>query len=248
MWLVLCTSTDHSAIWLYQGLRQLAMAPVELVLAESLGYGCSWEHRLNDGGAELKFNLPDGRHFCSSTIRGAINRLVSPPSAIAQQAASSDREYALAEQQAFYLSWLHGLPGVVINRPSTMGLCGPWLHPSEWIYRAARAGLPVPRRRYRSGLEAPELSYGSLVPPGASTVNLISFRGQLFGGNPGDATARACANLAQQAGTEILGIELFEDEHGFWTFAGANCCPELCGGGRPLIQSLAQALAQGGRS
>lgn len=78
MWLVFCSSSDPSGLWIYQGLKQLGVAPLELVLAEWLAYGAQWEHRLDATGTHLKIGLPDGRALCSSRIRGAINRLLAP--------------------------------------------------------------------------------------------------------------------------------------------------------------------------
>ena len=59
MWLVLCSSSDPSGLWIYQGLKQLGVAPLELVLAEWLAYGAQWEHRLDGTSTHLKIVLPD---------------------------------------------------------------------------------------------------------------------------------------------------------------------------------------------
>jgi|SRR5271169_2494114 len=246
MWLVLCSSSDPSGLWVYEGLRQLGVAPLELVLAEWLGYGSRWEHRLDGSGTHLKIVLPDGRVLCSSRIRGAINRLLAPSPGIAQRAAASDKEYAQAELQAFYLSWLNGLPGVVINRPTSVGLCGPWYHPSEWVYRASRAGLPAPVYR-QNGHDAAELGYRSLAPEGAGTIKLITFGGEVFGGRVPDRIVGACVKLAHEAKTEMLGIELYAAENGEWTFANATPCPDLSAGGAPLLKRMAQSLTEGGQ-
>ncbi|MGB6945355.1 MAG: hypothetical protein WBE37_23350 [Bryobacteraceae bacterium] len=247
MWLVFCSSSDPSGLWIYQGLKQLGVAPLELVLAEWLAYGAQWEHRLDATGTHLKIGLPDGRALCSSRIRGAINRLLAPSPAQTQRAAESDKDYAQAELQAFYLSWLNGLPGVVINRPSTVGLCGSWFHPSEWAYRASRVGLPVPTYR-QSSHDAPELGYKSLAVPGAETLNVIAFRGDVFGGTLPESIVHGCARLAEYVQAEMLGIEFYAAENGRWTFASATPCPELSAGGMPLLQSLAQSLTEGGRA
>jgi hypothetical protein len=245
MWLILCSSSDPSGLWVYEGLKQLGVAPLELVLTEWLAYGSRWEHRLDGNGTHLKIVLADGRVLCSSRIRGAINRLLVPSPGLVQRAVAADKEYAQAELQAFYLSWLKGLPGVVINRPSAVGLCGSWYHPSEWACRASRAGLPVPTYR-QSGHDAPEQCYRSPAREGAATLNVITFRGEIFGGQVPESTVNACSKLAEQAGTEMLGVELYAAEDGEWTFANATPYPDLSLGGRPLLQNLAQALNEGG--
>jgi hypothetical protein len=246
MWLVLCSSSDPAGLWVYEGLRQLGVAPLELVLAEALAFGSRWEHRLDASGTHIKIVLPDGRVLCSSRIRGAINRLLTPSPGIALQAVASDKDYAQAELQAFYLSWLKGLPGIVVNRPTAMGLCGSWFHPSEWAYRASRAGLPAPVYR-QSAHDVPDHCHRSRVPEGAAKQNVIAFRGEVFGGQVPDTLVRACAKLAQEAEAEMLGIELYAAENGDWTFASATPCPDLSAGGNSLLQRLAQALTEGGR-
>jgi hypothetical protein len=247
MWLVLCSSSDRPGLWVYEGLRQLGLDPLELVLAESLAHGSTWEHRVNSTATHLKITLPDGRILCSSRIRGAINRLLVPAPGIAQLAAPCDTEYAQAELQAFYLSWLYGLPGTVINRPTALGLCGAWHHASEWIIRAARAGLPAPYYR-QSAHDAEDRGYRSLAPDAAATHNLIAFRGKIFGAQLPEHTARACTKLAQDSGTELLGLELFAGEDGEWTFANATPMPDLAVGGTPLLEHLAQTLREGAPS
>jgi hypothetical protein len=246
MWLVLCASSDPSGLWVYEGLRQMGVAPVELVLAEWLACGSQWEHRLDANGTHLKITLQDGRVLCSSRIRGAINRLMAPFPGIVERAAASDKEYAQAELQAFYLSWLHGLPGIVINRPSAIGLCGSWFHPSEWVIRADRAGLPTPVYR-QSGHDSPDKGYRSLPPDGAAILRLITFGGEVFGGQVPETTSRACVRLALEAKTEMLGVELYAARNGEWTFANATPCPDLSAGGKPLLERLALHLTAGGR-
>ncbi|HXB99246.1 MAG TPA: hypothetical protein VNU74_02520 [Terriglobales bacterium] len=244
MWLILCSSSDPSGLWAYEGLRRLGVAPLELILAESLAYGSLWEHRLDSGGTHLKIVLPDRRTLCSSRIRGAVNRLLAPAPGITERAAVSDKEYAQAELQAFYLSWIKGLPGVVINRPTPIGLCGSWYHPSEWAYRASHSGLPIAPYRH-SAHDAPEKCYRPLVPQGATMLNVIVFRGEVFGAQLPEPTLSACAKLADASETEMLGMGLYADENGEWTFANATPCPDLSVGGVPLLQRLAKALTQG---
>ncbi len=247
MWLVLCSAADPAGLWAYEGLRQLGLTPLELVTVESLAYDSQWEHRLDGGGTHLKVTLADGRVLCSSRVRGAINRVLAPPPQASRQAVPADREYAQAEWFAFYLSWLNGLPGVVINRPTALGLSGPWYHSSEWVLRAGRAGLPTPVY-HMTGRDTADWGYGSLAPDGAATLNLITLRGEVFGAQVPESLVRACGKLAQDAATEMLGIELYAAKNGEWTFAKATPSPDLTLGGLPLLQRLAQVLTQRGDS
>jgi len=246
MWIVLCSATDTSALWAYQGLRQLGIAPLELVTAEALSTATHWEHSLN-GGAHVTIRLADGRTICSSNIRGVLNRLSGPAPELLQRAVEADREYVQAEMYAFYLSWVHSLPGVVINRPTPLGLSGPWHHPSEWVYRASRAGLPTPPYRL-SGRDSLDEAFGTLAPKGATTLTLITLCGRVYGGFVPDSTARGCASLAESAGTDVLGISLFLNSDARWTFAGAMPLPDLTVGGEPLLRALSSKLIEGARS
>lgn len=247
MWLVLCSSADASALWAYQGLRQLGVAPLELVTAESLACANRWEHRLRGSKTEIKVTLADGRVIEGSGIRGVVNRIHAPSEVIAQRAVASDRPYAQSETLAFYLSWLHGLPGVVINRPTPFGLCGAWLHPSEWAMRACRAGLRTPIYRQSSG-ERQDRNCRAFSPQRPSTKRLIALHGEVFGEPVSHGDAMACVRLAADARAEILGVDLDLDNTGHLSFAGAIPSPDLRIGGMPLLQRLTRILTQGARS
>ena len=243
MWLVLCSSTDTSALWAYQGLRQLGLAPLELVTVEDLACSSRWEHRLSGNDAQIRITLANGRIIDGAQVRGVLNRLHMPSALAVQQAIPSDQEYAQAEMMAFYLSWLNALPGVVINRPLPLGLCGAWLHPSEWSLHASRAGLrtPVYRQSGRDG----ELR---LDQNKSTAKRLITLRDQVFGGAVPRDVAQACGRLAADVGAQMLGIDLVADAVSQWTFAGAGPSPDLRPGGLPLLRSLAQILTQGAQS
>jgi hypothetical protein len=253
MYLVLCSTSDPSGLWAYEGLKHLGIAPLELVLAESLAQPATrWEHRLDRTGAHIKIALPDGRVLCGSRIRGAINRLHAPSPVPALRAAESDREYAQAELHAFYLSFLNALPGVVLNRPTPSGLCGAWHHASEWAVLAGRAGLPV--RTYRqSASDAPEQFYVPQPPEGVVPCTFIACAGQVFGSElygvqlP-ESTVQACSRLAATAGAQMMGIDLYLDAQGGWNFASATPSPDLRIGGMPLLRRIANQLTEGGQS
>jgi len=249
MWLVLSPSSDASAIWAWQGLGQLGLAPLEFVSAEDLASALTWQYRLEAGTTCLQVRLADGRVLNSAQIRGSLNRLHMPSPLTLQSAAPSDREYAQSEFFAFYLSWLHSLPGVMINRPRPLGLSGPWLHLSEWMMRAARAGLRTAPYRQSGRDSANEIvmperqSFGS-----AHRVahHLIAFGGEIFGGCVPAEVAAACGRLAKDVDAAMLGITLFVDEFDRWTLAGATPSPDLALGGMPLLRRMAQILLSGG--
>ena len=97
-----------------------------------------WDHRIGRSGIVLELDLADGRRFSRKDSTGVLNRLSYLPSAWVQRVGGPDRDYALQEMYAFFLSWLHSLPGPLLNPPVPQGLCGNWRHPSAWTFLPAR--------------------------------------------------------------------------------------------------------------
>lgn len=58
-----------------------------------------------------------------------------------------DRAYVAAELNAFLLEWLMAQSCRVLNRPTLSCLAGPNWRVEQWIYVAARLGVPVRTRR-----------------------------------------------------------------------------------------------------
>ena len=244
MWLVLASSTDASALWVYQGLQALGITPLQFVSAESLGSVRHWEHRLGSDGATIKMILEDGRTLCGSRIRGVVNRLVSAPLNELYRAAPPDRDYAAQEMLALYMSWLHALPKPMLNRPTPQGLSGRWRHCSEWAWLASRAGLPVEVYRQR-GTDPPEMGYRTLAPPDRPVASAIVCGGRTFGTDLPSEIASGCQSLAELAEIDLLGVEFYSSASHPHTFASASPMPDLRPGGWPLIQSIGQILRNG---
>ena len=240
MYLILCSEGDLPAMWAYHSLRDAGLAPIELVMAMSLAFAKTWEHRIGSEGIRLKLEVDDGRVFCSSQIKGVLNRMASAPEGFIHHAVVEDREYASGESSAFCLSWLNGLSGV-INRPTPHGLAGSWRHGSEWALLAAKAGLNAPPYR-QSSASRPEEGYLSLAPPGAAVNTVIVFRGGLYGSPVPSPVGQACRKLAESASTDLLGVDLFVSGNGTPMFAHATPLPDLTLGGADLIEALARAL------
>jgi hypothetical protein len=240
VYLVLCSDTDAPALWAHQKLRDAGLAPIELVTSVSLALAKTWEHRLGAEGVCLNIDLGDGRTFCSSCIRGVLNRLFSVPQELISRAVAEDREYASGELGALYLSWLSALPGV-INRPTPHGLVGSWRHASEWALLAAQAGLNTMPYRQSNATRA-EHGYASLAPPGTAVRSVIVFQGELYGMSVSCEVRHACRNLAQSAATDLLGVDFFDSENGTRMFAHATPIPDLTLGGNELVAALAHAL------
>jgi hypothetical protein len=64
----------------------------------------------------------------------------------------------------------------------------------------------------------------------------------LYGAAVTSAVGQACRRLAESAGTDLLGVDLFDAGHGDLVFAHATPFPILTLGGDGLIDGLARAL------
>jgi hypothetical protein len=242
MWLVLCPADDESALWAYQGLQLRGLEPLELVTTEALASGVLWEHRVGADGACISIRLADGRSIRDADVRGVFNRLVFAPSESLLLIHPVDRDYVQQELHSFFLSWLHALPRPMINRPSPTGLSGQWRHISEWIYLAARAGLPAPYYRQSSRDFTDGLGVAGRLPTAGPVHTVISIGGTLVGAPVPPSIGDGCRRLAGLAGTALLGVEFTMGPDGEWTFAGATPRPDLRLGGEPLLDALARAL------
>jgi hypothetical protein len=227
MRLLLCDRSDRSALWAFHALRAHGLA-LELVSTSVLMCALTWEHRLNSESTALRIGLADGRTIDSNDLDGVLNRVVALPDEL-PQAARNDRDYAFQELQAFWLSWLNGLPCPVLNRPSSRGLSGPWIDETEWRTLAARAGLVT--LPYHSGT-----TNGN---PGMTHQRLI-ITGELIGPAP-DALKAGCRRLAEVTDASILGVEFAAN--GGWAFVRATPHPDLTIGGTRGIELLAAAIS-----
>lgn len=239
MWLIACNPGDAAALWAAHRLADRGLAPLEIVSAEALAYSLSVEHRLGAGVPSVRFELADGRRVVSDEVSGFLNRLTYPPMDHLGVASQRERDYAMQEVSALFLSWLAAMPGPVLNRPVPFGLAGPNLDQFQWLALAARAGLPSPPRRATSRQRnggAP-----ARVPTPSCTVVVVC--GATYGAPVPDPTAESCLRLAELSGTDILGVELRRDAGGRWEFVSARSLPDLRIGGEPLIDGLAAALA-----
>lgn len=238
--LVLCEETDVAAAWAAVRLRDRGI-PVETLTGTDLATTARWEHRIGRSGIFFELDLADGRRISGKDSSGVLNRLFYLPSAWVQRVGSPDRDYALQEMYAFFLSWLHSLPRPLLNPPVPQGLCGNWRHPSGWALLACQAGLPVQTYR-QSSEDDPEALWQFARGPAAATVfvaadqvivpSVLSF--QL--GEP-------CQSLATAAGVPLLGVDFAFDENEGWYFSGASVMPDLIHGGEPLLDAIAKVLA-----
>lgn len=178
----------------------------------------------------------------SRAVGGTLNRLVgTPPSALAG-AQADDRDYAAQELFALFLSWLHCLPGPMLNRPTPQGLSGAWRHDSEWAVLAAQAGLRTVGYRMTSEAAAARWSFSDEALQEERVDTVLVVGGRLVGGPKANDVTQGCLRLAELAQTELLGIDLVEDRRGAWAFLQAVPQPELRLGEETFLDALTDCL------
>jgi hypothetical protein len=257
MILVLCEETDQSALWAAEAMRRRGKT-LAVVTGADLAMAERWEHTVGAAGADCELRLAGGARLRGRDVAAVFNRLAFVPSAWQRRFRSADRDYALVEMHAFYLSWLHALPGPKLNAPTPQGLCGNQRHPSAWTALAARAGLPVRPFRQTSD-DDPALVWQTAgwntswqatngqarVPPAANAPATLHVIGDRVIG-PGVLAERhgaACCRLAQLAGLMLLGVDFAPAGDGSWQMTSASLLPDLISGGAALADALTAALS-----
>ena len=244
MWLVICSEQDQSALWAFHGLQARGLRPIELISAEMLPFALRWDHRVSAFDTSISITLADGRIITNRAVRGVLNRLTHVP--LYHLNGNPDYDYATQECSAFYMSWLYSLPEPILNRAGAQGLCGAWRHISEWVWLAARAGLPTPSYRQTSSDQLDEMfEIRRLFPLGTQTTTSIVVQDQVIGESLPVEFREGCVRLAALSETPLLGIEFAPSESGkSWIFAGATPVPDLRLGGDALLDALALSLTQ----
>ena len=239
MILVLCDEADASASWAAEAMRMRGKAPV-IVTGADLAAAERWEHRVGAAGADCELLLAGGVGLRSRDTEGVLNRLSYLPAAWLRHFSSPDRDYAVQEMYAFYLSWMHALPGPKLNAPTPQGLCGNARHPSAWTALAARAGLPA-RPFRQSSADDPALRVANRAR-GHATVYVVG--GRVVGPPAcwsGRIRRRAC--VWRKPPGHDARYSFAADAGGAWHMSSAAVMPDLIGGGEPLADALVAALS-----
>jgi hypothetical protein len=239
MILVLCDENDVSALWAAEALRVRGLSPTVLTSADLAGVQ-SWRHRVGTGTVHCEISLSGGVVLESQDVHSVLNRLQTVPWTWQRRIGGADRDYAIQEMYAFYLSWLHGLPGPKLNPPTPQGLCGNPRHPSVWAALAGRAGLPV--RPFRQTSEDNPEAHWRAGPLSVATLHVVGAR---VVGPPNllRSHREACLHLSKAAGAPLLGVDFTPDPDGVWRMTGASIMPNLYGHGDELADALAEELA-----
>lgn len=225
--LLLCDAEDAPALWAWRHLVGRGVA-LDVVTSADLMRAHRWEHRLEGGTARALVELSDGRTIDTAEVRGTLNRLTAPRAELLGRAVESDRDYAVQEVWAMWMSWLHTLPEPVLNRVTPPSLSGPWPSYPQWLVHASEAGLRT----------APWAG-GETEPPRPHTAPMLFVAaGAVVGPRAPASVVRGCRALSAAVGCALLGVWFGPG----WTFAGATAQPDLRRGGRALVDVLANAL------
>src|SRR5262249_16139083 len=147
-------------------------------------------------------------------ISAVLNRISFLPRAWLNRISGPDRAYGIQEMAAFYLSWLHTLPGPKLNPPTPQGLCGNIRHPSAWVKLAVASGLPGHAFR-QSSEDDPAASW--LIPRRSATSTIYVVGKEVIGSAHLVRQHRpACLRLSEAAGSPLLGIDFAPDSAGVW--------------------------------
>jgi hypothetical protein len=248
--LVLCGIDDHDAVRFG---HQAGRAGVDcrIVTTEELSYAHRLSHRLGGGAVDTTVELGTAPPLRTGAVSGVLNRMLEPPARMWQQAAPAERDYATMELHAVVLSWLHGLPCPVRNRPEPDSLAGPTRHPFLAAAVAHAVGLRCPTVRFDS--ETPLGAADALLAAAAAAagrparpVHVACLDGQAFTAEaPGDM-AEGIAALAAGIGAReaLIGVDFVVGATGWW-FAGVSPLADLRAGGADLSARLIQLLAPG---
>ena len=239
MKLILCSEDDATAAWVYTTLRSLGCSDLELVTSRDLACATQWSHRITSDGCTVEIHLQDERRIDLASVDGVINRLSWPSRALIGRATCEDQDYAWTEMFAFYLSWLHTLPGKVFNRATPQGLCGSWRSTAQWMVLAGQAGFHV------EPCCGSEMGWDRPPEEGRKLTQLVVFEGKPFGLPETREMEAACRGLFERSGTSLLGVEIYASKDSEWTFHNATPLPEMCVGGVDLLKEIRKSWSEG---
>ncbi len=234
MVLVIVASRHDGAAWTLTD--RWAAHDAALLICEDLS-AAGWRHPL--GVTERSTAVVGGRVVAVDEITGVLTRR---PYVVEQELTHivpADRAYVAAEMTAFLLSWLSVLECPVLNRPTPTGLGGPNWWPEQWVYAAARLGLPVRLVRRRSALStniAPEVA-----DPHPVTVTVV---GERCFGSVDEALAAQAQRLARAVGVDLLAVRFSGDEPGA-DFLDADLWPDVSS--PEIADAILECFGEGGR-
>jgi hypothetical protein len=179
-----------------------------------------WRH--SPGDIATSAAVVAGRLLATRDIAGMVIRLPAVLEQDLSHIIPADRAYVAAEMNAFLRFWLRELPCPMLNRPTPNGFAGPqWRH-AQWVYTAARLGMPV-LRYYRHIAFTGACAAKAHVPTEDVTVTIVG--GQHVGAVD-EVLAKQARRLAEAAGVDLLAVRFNGAEAGS-CFVSANPWPDI---------------------
>lgn len=225
------------ALWAARGLRERGLLPLEIVSDKELAFSRRIAHTITNAQPAIEIALADGRVIEGTAVRGTLNRLQQVPADHLGAASPKDRQYAQQELFALFLSWLHGMPGSVVNRPTPHGLSGSWRHWSQWSWMAGNCGLAT--NTYRQD-EWGENGAGNTQAMANQTVIVLD--NGCFGPSRPAPVTEGCVRLAELSENRLLGVGFQITRENSWLVTAVTPLPDLRIGGQALLDALAGVL------
>jgi hypothetical protein len=227
-------------LWFAAQLRAAGEQPC-LVTSDLLSFARRRSQRIGAVGVESVIELAHGTTITRPAF--VLNRLMGPPAAAWRWASDAERNYAIAELNAFMLGWLTGLDCPVRNSPDPSCLAGPLPHPLLLAAAAARAGLEcadVPFR-HDSGSTPDYLleAAAGVAGPSAQPVHVVCLDGVILNVPVPDSVAAAVREFATLIGASeaLIGVDFLVQGNTWW-FAGMSPLADLRAGGANLVDRL----------
>jgi hypothetical protein len=160
-----------------------------------------WDFRPEDPASGTA--VIEGRRVKVSQLRAVLTRR---PAVLAEELAGiapAERAYVGTEINAFLVAWLHALPCLVLNPPTTRSLSGPAWDDWHWRVAAARAGIEC-------------------AAAGGVEAHTVVVCGEECWFAATERQASIARRLAQIAGVELLSVCFAGDR-----LCGASVAPPL---------------------
>lgn len=191
--------------------------------------------------------IAGGRSVPTDEITGVLTRW---PRFLEQELTGinqADRAFVAAEMTAFMTAWLAQLPCPVLNRPTSLSLCGPPWRREEWVHRACALRIPVVPARRTAAFTSPRGASPTEAPQPPTNVTVVAkfhSRPPLWGhslhsprsvdslesyhsfGDADPQLHRHARNLAAATGLGLLQVS-FDGSGSEGRFTGASLWPPV---------------------
>jgi hypothetical protein len=226
-----CTADVAGAV-ARRGATATVASSIELATAR-------WSHRVESGSARTVVHLADGRVIDTAATDAVLNRIPALAPIGFGGADERERNYAAAEFQALFVSFLRSFGCRVVNGVDGHGPLGLWSW-TRWIALAHRCGL--------AALPRPIVDVAGVSAPATFTLTVVG--ADVFDARDGTAltgrTADRCRRLARAAALDVLGLTLAGGP--VPQLAGVDPFPHVAGPTAVAMAELLCAAASRGRA